>query len=59
MASCHTMKKGDIYACKDCGLEVQVIKQCKDFGIPPEESSCCDTPEECELTCCGKPFEKV
>ncbi len=53
------MKTGDIYVCKDCGLQLQVIKQCKDYGVPPEESSCCDTPEECELTCCGKPLEKV
>ena len=27
MASCETMKKGQVYVCEDCGFEVEVIKE--------------------------------
>lgn len=50
MASCHEMKKGDVYVCKDCGLELQVVNQCKNYGIS-EEAHEHDT---CNFVCCEK-----
>lgn len=50
MASCHEMKKGDTYVCNDCGIELQVTKQCKNFGIS-EEAHDHDT---CNFICCEK-----
>jgi hypothetical protein len=47
MASCSEMKAGEIYACADCGLEIQVLKSCADS----EEGACsCAEP----LSCCGE-----
>jgi len=37
MANCHEMKRGEIWACEECGLELQVVKECKDVGKPAEE----------------------
>jgi hypothetical protein len=41
------MKKGDIYRCEDCGLELQVITECKET----EDDCGCQTP--CTFSCCG------
>jgi predicted SprT family Zn-dependent metalloprotease len=32
MTNCHEMKKGEVYVCSECGLELQVVKECKDSG---------------------------
>ena len=40
MASCAEMKKGDVYYCKDCGLEMTVTKECKDCGKPGLACAC-------------------
>ena len=37
-------KKGDVYVCEECGLEVIINKDCE-----------C---ESCDLLCCGKPLTK-
>lgn len=34
MASCETMKKGQVYVCEDCGFEVEVIKECNCHEAP-------------------------
>jgi hypothetical protein len=34
MPSCHDMRKGEIYVCPDCGIELQVVNECKDVGTP-------------------------
>jgi len=54
MAHCHNMKVGEVYACNDCGLELQVIKACKDVDTP--EDSCACTP--CQFVCCGAELVK-
>jgi hypothetical protein len=51
-ASCNDMKVGEIWACADCGLELQVVKACSDEG----EGACCS--ERCEFTCCGEPLRR-
>lgn len=53
MASCGEMKKGQVYACADCGFEVEVVKECKcdhEAACQPEHDHCCD------FQCCGKPM---
>ena len=50
MSNCHEMKKGQIYACKGCGLELKVVKECKECGISTEDCEC----EPCTFVCCGE-----
>ena len=49
MATCAQMKKDEIYACPDCGVELQVIKECADEG------KC--AADQCKLTCCDSEME--
>ena len=59
MSSCHDMKKGEVYTCGECGLEVQVVAECRDVGKPASECGCHGAEEEmCEISCCGKPLAK-
>ncbi len=48
--SCHDMKKGQIYSCPECGLELQVVAECKECGTPTAECGC---NEPCTFQCCG------
>jgi hypothetical protein len=51
MANCGEMKKGDVYVCKNCGLELQVVTKC-DCG--PGSAHSCTVP----LKCCGEDMKK-
>jgi hypothetical protein len=51
MANCATMKQGDIYKCKTCGLELKVSKSCA--CIAGKEISCTSA-----LQCCGEDMTK-
>ena len=51
---CHELKEGQILACKDCGLELKVVKGCKDCS---DESKTCDCSEPCTFSCCGGELE--
>jgi hypothetical protein len=49
------MKKGEVYVCDDCGLELQVVKECNDAGTPAEECAChAGGADPCTFSCCGK-----
>jgi hypothetical protein len=52
------MKTGEVYVCKDCGIELQVIKECKDVGTSGK--GCCShsTGDSCTLSCCGEDLVK-
>jgi len=50
MASCHDMKMGEVYMCEECGVELKVVAQCKNFGVA-EENHDHDT---CNFVCCEK-----
>jgi len=53
MLHCDDMKKGETYFCKECGLEIKIVKECKDCS----EGACsCDT--GCTFVCCGKELTK-
>lgn len=56
MASCETMKKGEVYTCSDCGFEIEVIKSCDCSTGDNCETHTHDT-ECCDFVCCGKPLE--
>ena len=53
MAICSEMKKGDVYFCRSCHLELKVERtcECRDEGTVEVK---CSVP----LQCCGKPMEK-
>lgn len=53
MPSCHDMKKGEIYRCPDCGIELQVVNECKDAGTPAEDCACHTKAGPCTFSCCG------
>jgi hypothetical protein len=50
MVSCTEMKQGDVFVCKNCGLELKVEKPC----------SCTTGQTECTvpLQCCGGEMSK-
>jgi hypothetical protein len=50
MADCGSMKKGDLYVCKNCGLELEVSKAC---SCGAGETTCV-----VPLQCCGKDMVK-
>ena len=49
MVSCAQMKKGEIYTCPDCALELQVVKEHAGKG------TCAADP--CKLMCCDREME--
>jgi len=53
MPVCSEMKKGDIYVCEECGLEIQIIRECTECGTA--DSECSD--ETCDFVCCNQPLE--
>ena len=54
MASCHEMKEGQIYVCEDCGIELKVIKECKNSDKPAADCGCHGDEESGGFFCCGK-----
>jgi hypothetical protein len=59
MASCHEMKTGEIYICEDCGIEVQVTRECSEDDSSCHACGCHSERESCTLTCCGKEMMRV
>jgi len=50
---CHDMKKGQIFTCEECGLELKVVAECEECGTP-QGGCACEAP--CTYECCGKPL---
>jgi hypothetical protein len=48
------MKLGEIYRCSECGLELEVVKECREANLPPKEGKC----SPCPLVCCGEELVK-
>jgi hypothetical protein len=53
MPHSHEMKQGQVYYCEGCGLELKVVKECKDCGTDAKECAC----GECSFVCCDKPMQ--
>lgn len=51
MANCAEMKKGDIFVCNTCGLQLEVVNPCT-CGTESEEA--CTVP----LKCCNQDMTK-
>jgi hypothetical protein len=49
VTTCSDMKVGQIYFCPDCGVELQVIKECSDTDH-------CSL-EQCKLVCCDQEMQ--
>jgi len=58
MTSCHDMKTGDAFYCEECGLELQVVKECTDTKPVTSECGCCTTVATCSFSCCGGELKK-
>ena len=65
MPMSHDIKKGETYTCEVCGLTLQVIEQCKRFGVPDEDVTpgdkicdACGGAHQFEITCCGTVLKK-
>ena len=58
MANCHEMKAGEVYVCRECGIKLQVVKECKDVGTSAEECGCHATADPCTFSCCSKELVK-
>jgi len=56
MPSCNEMKMNQVFVCQDCGLELQVVKECKECGTE-ESSTTCGCAESCSFECCGEPMQ--
>ena len=56
MAGCHDMRAGEIYTCTECGIELQVVKECEHSDLPADQCGCHEDGGACTFTCCGKPL---
>ncbi len=52
MTDCHEMAVGEIYMCEECGLELEVIRECEECGPDAETCEC----GPCTFVCCGEPL---
>lgn len=50
MLHCHEMKQGQVYGCRECGLELTVTRECTECDEGGEE--CCHG--ACTFKCCGQ-----
>ena len=55
---CNDMKVGEVYACGNCGIELEVIKNCNHEGHDQCCDSCADESADCNFTCCGADMVK-
>ncbi|HOL08038.1 MAG TPA: hypothetical protein PKX44_07155 [Methanomassiliicoccaceae archaeon] len=50
------MKMDQVYVCEGCGLELKVVKECKECGTE-ERTEACECPQGCTFDCCGGPMQ--
>jgi len=58
MVYCYEMKVGDIYACRWCGFEIEIIKAGEDLGLADDSNNCGLKGDFSTLRCCGQPLDK-
>ena len=51
------MEEGQVYTCKECGLELKVLHKCKECGTSADECGCGEEEPHCIFKCCGKDLE--
>lgn len=47
---CRDMKRGEVYVCEACGIELQVVKECDHKDAENDASTC-------GFTCYGEPLK--
>jgi hypothetical protein len=52
------MKKGDVFYCPECGLQLKVIKECEESDTPADECACHAEASACTFSCCGNDLIK-
>jgi len=57
---CHDYKKNDLFICPECGLELQVVAECKNAHKDETSCVCHDEkqPDACRLSCCGHELQR-
>lgn len=57
---CHDYKKGDVFECQECGMQLQVITECKNAANESGDCVCHDEsqPHACMLSCCGHELQR-
>ena len=59
MAYCYEVKAGEVYACRLCGFEIQILKAGEDLGLLDDDKDCgVDDKGFSRLKCCGVPMNK-
>ena len=58
MAKCHDLKKGQVYGCEHCKLEMKVIRECE-CDDTPEACACLTQPGSCVFKCCDEEMKKI
>jgi hypothetical protein len=53
MVCCHDLKKGEIYLCEDCGIQLEVKQECREHHEHPK-GGCCEKEGQCVLACGDK-----
>ena len=51
MPQCKDMKEGQIYYCENCGLEIEIKKECN--CTQPKDGNL----KNCTFICCGLPLK--
>lgn len=54
MANYHEMRMGEIYVCEGYGLQLKVVKECKEVGTLPGQYKCAP----CSFVCCVQESRK-
>jgi hypothetical protein len=49
------MRKGDVYMCRECGIQIKVLEECDKSKISSYE---CSSSGGCSFTCCGEDLVK-
>jgi hypothetical protein len=58
MSNSHDMFEGDVFTCRECGMELKVIRPGRNADMSVEESQCHPSADPCMFTCCGRTLEK-
>ena len=55
-SACREMKKGQVYYCEGCGVELRVAKECC-TEVSAEGCACHVDENTCTVTCCDRPLK--
>ncbi len=56
MAGCQDMKKGEVYVCEGCGVELEVVRECRTEETEESRARHVEA-DGCEVKCCDRPLK--